>query len=47
MPKYKEAPLCDFRKIELRIPSNSRLRLIKLAYKPNYLSEEELIFCKT
>jgi hypothetical protein len=44
---YKEPPLCNFSKIELRIPANSRLKLIKLAYKPTYLKEDELVFCKT
>ena len=43
----REAPLCDFSKIELRIPSNQRVKLIKLAYKSTLLKEEEVVFCKT
>jgi len=46
MLKYKEAKLCDFNKIELTIPSNQRVKLIKLAYKPAFLKEDEVIFCK-
>jgi hypothetical protein len=47
MPKYQEAKLCDFNKIELRIPPNVRVKLIRLAYKPTFLKEEEVVFCKT
>ena len=47
MPKYKEPKICDFNRIELRIPSNQRVKLIKLAYKPNLLNEDEVVFCKT
>lgn len=41
---YKEPRLCDFNKIELRISSSDRAKLIKLAYKKSYLSGEERIF---
>ncbi len=43
----KEVKLCDFNRIELKIPSNQRVKLIKLAYKPTFLNHEELVFCKT
>jgi hypothetical protein len=42
----REPTLCNFDRIELRIPSNQRVKLIKLAYKPTFLKEEELVFCK-
>lgn len=44
---YKEPKLCDFNKIELRISSSDRVKLIKLAYKKSYLNRDERVFATT
>ena len=41
--KFKDPILCDFSKVELKIP---RLKLIKLLMKKSYLQAEETIFLK-
>lgn len=40
---HKDPVLCDFNKVELRVP---RLKLIKLLFKRTYLDWEETIFLK-
>ena len=43
MRSYIEPKLCDFNLVSMRVP---RAKLLKAAFKRNYLSADERIFCK-